>query len=142
MRSYVRKRLAEIKADPSLIRQTRPKTAELSRAENVTMAATILDAMGHHRRLLTVIYLSEGEMTVTDLVSKVGGSPASLSHHLKELTELGIIEFRSEGPWRFYSCASATVKAVIEKLDRLALADKLPGLSMSVVAQDLDAGMS
>jgi DNA-binding transcriptional ArsR family regulator len=75
---------------------------------------------------LTVVFLGDGEMTVTDLVAALGCTRFALSQHLKELIALGILEFRSDGVWRYYSCKSKTVKAVIELLDQLAMADKLP----------------
>jgi len=70
--------------------------------------------------------LMDGERTVTDLVSRVGGTQISLSQHLGVLAEQGIVESRAEGTWRYYSCKSQEAKTLIRLLDRLAENDKLP----------------
>jgi DNA-binding transcriptional ArsR family regulator len=68
----------------------------------------------------------EGERTVSDLLSLVGGSHHSLSQHLGLLAEQGIVTSRSQGTWRYYSCKSEEAKAVIRLLDDLAGNDRLP----------------
>ena len=70
--------------------------------------------------------LMDGERTVTDLVSRVGGTQISLSQHLAVLAEQGIVESRAEGTWRYYSCKSEEAKTLIRLLERLAENDRLP----------------
>ncbi|MCA0035517.1 ArsR/SmtB family transcription factor [Mesorhizobium sp. B263B2A] len=123
MGSYVRKRLEEIKADPALRR--RP-AKPLSFQKQAAMVAKFLAALGHETRLLTCIHLMDGERTVMDLLSRVGGSQHSLSQHLGILVEMGILESRAERTWRYYSCKSEDAKAVIRVLDVLARTNALP----------------
>ena len=107
MASYVRQRLTEIKANPAL-RKRPPKRVTFQK--RLVLTAGLLAALGHNKRLLTVIHLMDGERTVTDLLSRVGGSQHSLSQHLALLIEYGILEARSEGAWRYYSCKSEEAK--------------------------------
>ena len=123
MASYVRQRLTEIKANPAL-RKRPPKRVTFQK--RLVLTAGLLAALGHNKRLLTVIHLMDGERTVTDLLSRVGGSQHSLSQHLALLIEYGILEARSEGTWRYYSCKSEEAKAVVRLLDVLARSNALP----------------
>ena len=123
MASYFRQRLAEIKADPAL--QLRP-SKRVTLRQHAAVVAQLLAALGHEKRLLTVIHLIDGERTVTDLLSRVGGSQTSLSQHLGLLVENGIVESRTEGSWRYYSCKSEEAKVVIRVLDALAGNNQLP----------------
>ena len=123
MASYVRQRLAEIKANPEL--RQRP-VKSLSRRERVAVAARWIAILGQRKRLWIVMLLMDGERTVTDLVSRVGGTQISLSQHLAVLAEQGIVESRAEGTWRYYSCKSEEAKTLITLLERLAENDRLP----------------
>lgn len=126
MASYLKLRLAEIQANPDLRRlPSKPHTFR----NQAAVAARLLDALGHDKRLLTVIHLMEGERTVTDLLSRVGGTQYSLSQHLALLVEQGIVESRAEGTWRYYSCKSEGAKAVIRLLDDLIGDGILPGIA-------------
>ncbi|WP_245264965.1 MULTISPECIES: ArsR/SmtB family transcription factor [Mesorhizobium] len=123
MVSYVRQRLAEIQADPALRR--RP-AKPLSFQKQAVVVAKFLAALAHEKRLLTCIHLMDGERTVTDLLARVGGTQHSLSQHLGMLVEMGIVESRAEGRWRYYSCKSEAAKDVIRVLDLLARNNALP----------------
>ncbi|BCG87919.1 hypothetical protein MesoLj113c_40290 [Mesorhizobium sp. 113-3-9] len=126
MASYVRQRLAEIRADPAL--RWRPiKRPTLRKQAGV--AARWVAVLAQDKRLLIVIHLVDQERTVTDLVSQVGVRQTTLSKHLSVLVEHGIVECRAEGTWHYYSCKSEDAKAVIRLLDDLARNDKLPEIS-------------
>src|SRR5215510_10806808 len=43
-------------------------------------------------------------------------SQATISHHLKELTEAGLLESRSEGQFKFWSVNTETMKEYIAEL--------------------------
>ena len=122
MASYVRQRLAEIKANPEL----RQRLRSLSRRQRVAVAARWIAILGQRKRLWIVMLLMDGERTVTDLVSRVGGTQISLSQHLAVLAEQRIVESRAEGTWRYYSCKSEEAKTLIRLLERLAENDRLP----------------
>ena len=52
-------------------------------------------------RLLSLI-ASAGEACACDLVDPIGISQPTVSHHLKVLTEAGLVEREQRGRWAFY----------------------------------------
>ncbi len=63
-------------------------------------------------RLLSLIAASEGGACACDLVTPVGRSQPTVSHHLKVLREAGLVESERRGPWIWY-------RIVPERLDAL-----------------------
>ena len=60
-------------------------------------AVSLLKAMANQPRLLVLCYLSEmGEMSVGELVDRVGLSQSALSQHLAKLREEGLVSTRKE----------------------------------------------
>lgn len=94
MVSYVRQRLAEIKADPALRR--RP-AKPLGFRNQVAEVARCLAIVGNRNRFLAVVHLIDGEKTVGELAALIGLSPSASSQHLALLTEEGIVESRAKG---------------------------------------------
>ncbi|TPK83420.1 helix-turn-helix transcriptional regulator [Mesorhizobium sp. B2-4-13] len=129
MTSNVRQGLAEIEANPAP--RQRP-TKRLSFREQVAVAARLLAAIANDKRLLTLIHLMDGERTVSELLSPVGCTKHSISLHLRELVEHGVLDCRTEGCWRYYSCKSEEAKAIIRLLDDLARKNELPALPSRV----------
>nr|WP_281411404.1 metalloregulator ArsR/SmtB family transcription factor [Mesorhizobium sp. NZP2298] len=123
--SYVRKRLAEIKANPALRR--RPAT-RLSVRNDAAYIARWLSTLGNDKRLLMLVHLIDGEKTVGELGRRIGISASATSQHLALLTGQGIVESRVDGPRRYYSCKSEAAKGVFRLLDDLAKTDRLPDL--------------
>jgi ArsR family transcriptional regulator, virulence genes transcriptional regulator len=66
-------------------------------------AVSLLKAMANESRLLILCYLAEtGEMSVGELVDKVGLSQSALSQHLAKLREEGLVATRKEAQTVFY----------------------------------------
>jgi DNA-binding transcriptional ArsR family regulator len=66
-------------------------------------AATLLKALSNERRLLILCHLiAEDEMSVGELVSRVGLGQSALSQHLGRLRDEGLVTFRREGQTLFY----------------------------------------
>ncbi|TPJ99480.1 winged helix-turn-helix transcriptional regulator [Mesorhizobium sp. B2-5-9] len=116
--------MAEIKDDPNLRRRPRAKgRPSLSR---VSAASRLFAALGFSKRLLILVHLMDGERSVSDLVSLVGGSRTALSQHLSGMANLGIVKFRTEGHRHIYSCTSKQAKMVVAFLSDFADGDVLP----------------
>lgn len=62
-----------------------------------------LRAVGEPNRLRILYLLMQGELAVGELVQIMGQSQPRLSHHLKALTSVGLVERLPEGSWVFYS---------------------------------------
>ncbi len=67
-------------------------------------AVALLKAMANEARLLVLCHLAEsGELSVGELVDRVGISQSALSQHLAKLREEGLVATRKEAQTVFYS---------------------------------------
>ena len=64
--------------------------------------AEILKAMAHPSRLMIVDALADGEKCVCELQELVGSSMPTVSRHLSQMANAGIIAGRREGSWVHY----------------------------------------
>ncbi|MEM9667828.1 MAG: metalloregulator ArsR/SmtB family transcription factor [Pseudomonadota bacterium] len=62
-----------------------------------------LRAAGEPNRLRILALLRHGDLAVGELVQIMGQSQPRLSHHLKALTNAGLVDRLPEGSWVFYS---------------------------------------
>mgnify|MGYP000958646341 FL=1 len=65
--------------------------------------ARIIKALSDPSRLKIVDILSCGEMCACDILEHFDFTQPTLSHHMKVLMECGIVEYRKEGLWNYYS---------------------------------------
>ena len=65
--------------------------------------ALICRALGDSNRLKIVQMLSEGEKCGCVLLEAFSITQPTLSHHMKILSECGLVETRKEGKWSYYS---------------------------------------
>lgn len=75
-------------------------------AQEVVRMAAVFKAMGDPTRvrLLSLIAAGEqGEACVCDLTDPVGLSQSTVSHHMRILTEAGLVEREQRGKWAYYS---------------------------------------
>lgn len=71
--------------------------------------ASVAKALGHGLRAEIVDVLAQGERSVEDLATEIGQSVANTSHHLKTLTDVGLLTRRRDGTRIFYALASDRV---------------------------------
>ena len=64
---------------------------------SASRAAKLLRALGNERRLMILCQLVDGELSVGDLLPRVGLSQSALSQHLAVLREEGIVSTRRDG---------------------------------------------
>lgn len=62
----------------------------------------ILHALGDRNRLRIVMILEKGPLSVGEIASVLGLTQSNASHHLKKLTDAGVIRRRGERGWAFY----------------------------------------
>jgi ArsR family transcriptional regulator, virulence genes transcriptional regulator len=53
--------------------------------------SAVLAAMANEKRLLALIFLADGEISVSDLASRLGLSNSALSQHLSIMREFGLV---------------------------------------------------
>ena len=68
-------------------------------------------------RLLSLIAAQpEKEACICDLVEPVGLSQPTVSHHMKQLVDAGIVEREQRGRWAFYRLVDETLTALSRSL--------------------------
>ena len=72
-------------------------------SDSVSLLVERLRALGEINRLRILMLLRRGELAVGELAQIMGQSQPRLSHHLKALTNAGLVERLPEGSWVFYS---------------------------------------
>ncbi len=68
----------------------------------ITPLLNALKAAGEPTRLRILVLLGQGELSVGEMVHILGQSQPRLSHHLKRLTQSGLVQRLPEGAWVFY----------------------------------------
>ncbi len=86
---------------------------------NVESTAAFLALMGNEKRLLMMIYLAEGELSVGALAEKVQLSQSALSQHLAKLRNSDLVETRRDRQTIYYSCKSAAARKLLTILNGL-----------------------
>lgn len=89
----------------------RPQAAE---------AAAMLKALSNENRLLVLCHLvSSGELSVGELVDRVGLSQSALSQHLAKLREEGLVATRRDAQSVFYHICDTRAEQVLALLHDL-----------------------
>ena len=87
--------------------------------ESAGRAANLLRLLGNERRLMVLCQLADGELSVSDIQSRVGLSQSALSQHLALLREEGIVSTRRESQTIYYRIVDHGAMRVIETLAEL-----------------------
>lgn len=83
-------------------------------------AVALLKAMANESRLLVLCHLAEsGELSVGELVDRVGLTQSALSQHLAKLREEGLVSTRKEAQTVFYSVGDPKAGLVLDLLHDL-----------------------
>lgn len=93
-------------------------TTPLSRTEADTLA-NLLKAVSDPTRLqlLSIIRSSQGgEACVCDLTAPIGLSQPTISHHLKVLTEAGILNREQRGTWAWFAINQSRLDQIADAL--------------------------
>jgi len=72
-------------------------------------AALICKALGDANRMQIIQYLAEGELCACRILEQFSITQPTLSHHMKILTECGLVDVRKEGKWMHYSLSCTTL---------------------------------
>src|SRR4051794_13478228 len=87
-----------------VIQCCRPLDAPSLSADEAEAAAQLFKALGDPARvrILNVLATNGDPVCVCDLAPALGLSQPPVSHHLKKLTEAGLLEREQRGTWAFY----------------------------------------
>jgi len=72
--------------------------------------AVLFKALSDPNRLMIVDMLSCGELCACVILEKFKITQPTLSHHMKNLCDCGLVTGRKEGKWTYYSLDAGVVK--------------------------------
>jgi ArsR family transcriptional regulator len=78
------------------------------------LIATRFKALSEPVRLKLIIALEEGEKNVSELVEASGKSQATISRHLKQLEDAGVLARRRDGTHIYYSICDPGIFVLCE----------------------------
>ena len=85
----------------------------MSRDEDIDRASRSLKAMSHPLRLKILCTLGDEEISVQDIVEKVGTSQSNISQHLAILRDKGILASRKDANRVYYRVGDARTLRLI-----------------------------
>ena len=93
-----------------------PATGQVLDQAAAEHLAAVLKALAEPSRLRLVSLIAAnaptGATCVCDLIEPVGLSQPTVSHHLKVLTDAGLLNREQRGKWAYYSVVPAALSAV------------------------------
>ena len=81
--------------------------------------ARVFRALGdrHRVRLLSLIAAADGgQACICDLTGPLGLAQPTVSHHMKQLVEAGLVTREQRGKWAYYRVAPETIQALGDTL--------------------------
>lgn len=96
-----------------------PVTGGALGVDSAERLATVFKALGDptRLRLLSLIAAQAGaEACICDLTAPVGLSQPTVSHHMKQLADAGLVVREQRGRWAFYRVVESTLGALSEAL--------------------------
>jgi ArsR family transcriptional regulator, arsenate/arsenite/antimonite-responsive transcriptional repressor len=97
-----------------------PATSAAISEQDAAQLARTLKALADpaRLRLLSLIAAHDGgEACVCDLIEPVGLAQPTVSHHLKVLTDAGLITREKRGVWAYFTLVPGALEAVTRHLD-------------------------
>ena len=89
-------------------------------AGQATEAVAVLRSLAHEGRLLVLCYLAEaGELSVGELVDRIGLSQSALSQHLAKLRAEGLVATRKSAQTVYYRVAEPRILTLLATLHKL-----------------------
>ncbi|MBY8874247.1 metalloregulator ArsR/SmtB family transcription factor [Micromonospora sp. PLK6-60] len=96
-----------------------PLTGEPIKRADAERLAGVLKALADpaRLRLLSLIQSApQGEASVSDVTAPLGLSQPTVSHHLRILTEAGLLEREKRGVWAYYRVVPSAIGAIADLL--------------------------
>lgn len=89
-------------------------------ARQASEASSLMKALSNENRLLVLCHLvREAELSVGELVERIGLSQSALSQHLARLREDGLVATRKEAQSVFYRISDPRAEQVLALLHRI-----------------------
>ena len=96
-----------------------PLAAPLLSDEEAEATATLFRALADPARvrIVNALATTDEPVCVCELIGPLGLSQGTVSHHLKKLTDAGLLEREQRGRWAYYSLspeAASTLAALVD----------------------------
>jgi ArsR family transcriptional regulator len=103
-----------------LIDCCRPLAADALADDEADATARLFKALGDPARvrIVNVLARSDSPVCACEFIPALGLTQATVSHHLKKLTEAGLLEREQRGKWAYFSLAPEAA-ARLETIVRL-----------------------
>lgn len=75
----------------------------------------IARALSDEARVRALMAVKDGELCLCQLVHLLQLAPSTVSKYMSLLVQAGLVEFRKEGRWRFYSLPSGQAPAAVRQ---------------------------
>lgn len=108
--------------DLSLAAGCSPLTGEVLSDDAAERLARVFRALGdrHRVRLLSMIAAADGgEACICDLTEPLGLTQSTVSHHMKKLTDAGLISREQRGKWAYYHLIPGALDSFAQLLSRV-----------------------
>jgi ArsR family transcriptional regulator, arsenate/arsenite/antimonite-responsive transcriptional repressor len=109
--------LIELAATTACCPSVLASPSEADEANGLALGFTALADPVRLRLLSLLAARPEGEVCVCDFVGPVGKSQPTISHHLKILSEAGLVQGDRRGKWVWYSLNRARLGALRAAID-------------------------
>lgn len=86
--------------------------------------ARVMKALAHPTRLFVIEHLAAGERCVCELQAEIGADMSTVSKHLAQLRDAGLIRDERRGNQVFYSLRATCVPRLFACIDALREADE------------------
>jgi DNA-binding transcriptional ArsR family regulator len=83
--------------------------------EIIQRTAELFKVLGDPTRVKIIYTLSRAELCVSDIANMVGASDSAVSHQLRILRNMGLVEYRKEGKQAFYWLSDEHMKKILEQ---------------------------
>ncbi len=95
-------------------------TSENINVKKLKAATSSLQVIRHPKRFAIIQLLEiEGQLTVTEIYTKLKLDQAAASNHLNMLKEFGILESRRNGKNTYYTIKDQALEKIVECIDKL-----------------------
>lgn len=91
----------------------------MTRDEDIDRASRSLKAMSHPLRLKILCTLGEKEVSVQDIVDRVGTSQSNISQHLAILRDKGILASRKDANRVYYRIGDSRTLRLIDMMQQV-----------------------
>jgi len=95
--------------------QLAPVHAVLKPEATIRKTAELFGVLSDPTRVRIILALSKAELCVGDLAQVVGASDSAVSHQLRILRNLGLVEYRKEGKLALYSLSDEHLERILKE---------------------------